>query len=276
VSTYKIRNSDVARDMRLLDTKRPKSVILYYLKSILNLFYSICLFIIYLFSFIVLEIACENTLVYALSQETFIVQSIEVNQNVFYSDKDVTLMVQNQINHDMIRCDIIQIKQMLLKLDNIVDVEVKKIFPSKLVINVTESIPLYRMIIGGELIDKDGKEVYVKNGSFKYNHLPELQGFSLTSFGHISKEDMKRFIFVRSIIMSFYKNKDFNDFEIMKINSKSKWCDLYLNNKIHVRLLYEEYENSLKKLRNCFNYMKRQGKFPKFIDLRFLNIIVKF
>jgi len=275
-SAYKIRNADATRNIRLLDQKRPKSVLIYYLKSILSFFYSICLFLIYIAVFIILEVTCENTFVYAFSQNTFIVQTIEVNQNVFYSDKDIVVKVKDQINNDMIRCDIAKIKQELLKLDNVADVEVKKIFPSKLVINLAERMPLFRMIIGGELIDKDGKEVKIENGSFKYNHLPVLQGFSLTSFGWISKEDVKRFAFARDIVLEFIKNESFESFEITKISSKSDWCDLYLNDEIRVRFPYEKYDDSLGKLKVCLNHMRKQGKFAKFVDLRFFNIIVKF
>ncbi|EKD28348.1 MAG: hypothetical protein ACD_79C00332G0002 [uncultured bacterium] len=232
---------------------------------VLTLVYSVAMF----FSLVMLE----DFLLYAFNQKTLLVQNIEIKNNVLIPSDIILDTVKTSSTQSLITCDIRKIREDIEAISNIKTCNIQKIFPGKLIIEIDEREPVFRMIMGGELIDMEGKLVKVKNGFKVYKHLPTLQGINLNENGEISESDI--LIYKKIFRMTSFINGKNDSIKTKMIDVKKDWADFYFEKGPCVRIPFD-YENKIfERLFFVIYDLNEKNVNTDFIDMRFDNIVVK-
>lgn len=217
----------------------------------------------------------EDALSFVLDQAALTVQSIEIKNNTLVS-KDELLNASGIIpGENILDYDLLSVKERVEKIEKIYSATVKRSFPGKIIINIDERQPVARLIIGGELLDKDGRYLEVKNGYYYYKHLPVMEGFNLTPFGILPKEEKVRYKKEISKINSINKELMKSAENVVKVSLEKRWTDYRLNTGITIRLPLEFDNSILERISLILSDLKkRKGNFT-IVDMRFDDAVVK-
>lgn len=234
-------------------------------------------FCVYFAAIMITVVVCEHNLKKMLDINRLILQRVEITNNVLISKETVLKKIKLNTQTHIMSINLKDLKNRIMGIEGVRDVVIKRIFPSQIQIKIIEETPLFRLYIGGELIDEFGCEVKVSKGYKHFNHLPRLKGFNLTSFYNIAKCDMKRFESVKTIVDEFHKKiLSLTQSEIVLIDSTKDWVDIHLKNELIYRFGLHQCDEIIydKAVVVTNDIMKNRVK-PYMVDFQFKNIIVK-
>ncbi len=141
-----------------------------------------------------------------------------------------------------------KIKDIFKNFDFIQEVEIKKIYPDKILVNIREFEPLAYFKKNNEIyLLTDTKKIIKNNKLVDIKNLPEMYGNGGEKNFHILNKSLIKIGFDKKII------EKFSYFQI------NRW-DIFLNNDKIIKLPVKNYEDSLKKFLSIF----REEQFENF------------
>lgn len=232
------------------------------------------LVLVYTFSFFLFEIYGEAVVAQALGHNRFKVQNIAIENNVLLSKQDILSQLKIKANTNILTCDLKSWHQTLLKMPQVRDAIIQKVFPGKIVIKLLERYPLFRLKIGGELIDKEGKLVPVSSGLKLFSHLPVLDGFNLTTYNEISLEDKDRFFEIEKLVEHIQMLLRPFDEEVDLVKRNNSNIDVKLSSGVTLKFPNQSPLEKLKKLDVVYKDIKKNNQRVKIINLQFERVFV--
>lgn len=225
---------------------------------------------------IVISLVTVCSLIYKFFTTTtlFNIQKIEIEgTSQFVNKADLqTLATHSSLNSSVFKYDSNALQANLeSNFQGAKKIEVKKVFPNRLLIKVNERIPL-ALIRSKDvfyLVDQDGYVLgEVKEGT---TNLPVIE----------YKEDIKVGYFINKELIPLYfqliSSLDEKSLKVSSISATINHVTFYLNNSLLVYLnTKKDIESSVLTLSKLYNQLVSEGKIPSRIDLRYDKVIVSF
>ncbi len=192
------------------------------------------------------------------------VKQIVIEGEPRYLQREVIVeFVKQQSIPGMLAIDLNQLQKAAKKIDWVKAVEIKKIWPDKLVFNIQEHHPV--VFLGDSILTQQGSRISVDESNQEFNQLP--------LFDFKSKVQMTDAKYL-TLWNSFKQIK--REFELLSLTPEkllvdelSNWV-LYFSNGLEINLGRKNHHERIDRLVNSYTKIKNKNQLKK-IDLRYHN-----
>lgn len=197
----------------------------------------------------------ELNLISKKNNTFFKIDNIQIENNLLIKKNEIEKRIQNIYNKNIFFIKKEDIEKPLNSIDFLEKIEVKKKYPSTIVIKVFETMPVAALIKKKikYIIDTSGNLIFLKKDEIDFINLPNI-------FGDVLESDF--IYFYNELKKNNFPNKQIKNFYYFQIG---RWDIELFNNKI-IKFPHNNVKNSIIKSIELLN--KKNFENYKIIDLR--------